>query len=237
MKKRTLTMSLLLLCLAFSASGCRKKSAAAEESRIETETTEENRTGMPEEKPGKSLEAEEETEEERKSTSAFSGQRFTEPPELTLTDSLSSQLNIVSLTSGNYSWKREPDRSQSELEKDQGICIEACGIHPLEQDGEKAERIHIPDYNQMDGAPYTVSCPVMPDKITVTGWTAENLGKPESPAEETAVYEEGFLIQLKAGMVYELRAVWEEDKLSDRGFSGEAGYIFMTDGTSDTDAE
>lgn len=235
MRKRTLTMSLLLLCLAFSASGCRKKSAAAEESRIETETTEENRTGMPEEKPGKSLEAE--TEEERKSASTFSGQRLTEPPELTLTDSLSSQLNIVSLTSGNYSWKREPDRSQSELEKDQGICIEACGIHPLEQDGEKAERIHIPDYNQMDGAPYTVSCPVMPDKITVTGWTAENLGKPESPAEETAVYEEGFLIQLKAGMVYELRAVWEEDKLSDRGFSGEAGYIFMTDGTSDTDAE
>ena len=220
MRKRTLTMSLLLLCLAFSASGCRKKSAAAEESRIETETTEENRTGMPEEKPGKSLEAEEETEEERKSTSTFSGQRFTEPPELTLTDSLSSQLNIVSLTSGNYSWKREPDRSQSELEKDQGICIEACGIHPLEQDEEKAEKIHIPDYNQMDGAPYTVSCPVMPDKI-----------------EETAVYEEGFLIQLKAGMVYELRAVWEEDKLSDRGFSGEAGYIFMTDGTSDTDAE
>lgn len=235
MRKRTLTMSLLLLCLAFSASGCRKKSAAAEESRIETETTEENRTGMPEEKPGKSLEAE--TEEERKSASTFSGQRFTEPPELTLTDSLSSQLNIVSLTSGNYSWKREPDRSQSELEKDQVICIEACGIHPLEQDGEKAEKIHIPDYNQMDGAPYTVSCPVMPDKITVTGWTAENLGKPESPAEETAVYEEGFLIQLKAGMVYELRAVWEEDKLSDRGFSGEAGYIFMTDGTSDTDAE
>lgn len=158
-------------------------------------------------------------------------------PELTLTDSLSSQLNIVSLTSGNYSWKREPDRSQSELEKDQAICVEACGIHPLEQDGEKAEKIHISDYNQMDGAPYTVSCPVMPDKITVTGWTAENLGKPESPAEETAVYEEGFLIQLKAGMVYELRAVWEEDKLSDRGFSGEAGYIFMTDGTSDTDAE
>lgn len=235
MRKRTLTMSLLLLCLAFSASGCRKKSAAAEESRIETETTEENRTGMPEEKPGKSLEAE--TEEERKSASTFSGQRLTEPPELTLTDSLSSQLNIVSLTSGNYSWKREPDRSQSELEKDQGICIEACGIHPLEQDEEKAEKIHIPDYNQMDGAPYTVSCPVMPDKITVTGWTAENLGKPESPAEETAVYEEGFLIQLKAGMVYELRAVWEEDKLSDRGFSGEAGYIFMTDGTSDTDAE
>ena len=235
MRKRTLTMSLLLLCLAFSASGCRKKSAAAEESRIETEKTEENRTGMTEEKPGKCMEAE--TEEERKSASTFSGQRFTEPPELTLTDSLSSQLNIVSLTSGNYSWKREPDRSQSELEKDQVICIEACGIHPLEQDGEKAEKIHIPDYNQMDGAPYTVSCPVMPDKITVTGWTAENLGKPESPAEETAVYEEGFLIQLKAGMVYELRAVWEEDKLSDRGFSGEAGYIFMTDGTSDTDAE
>ena len=158
-------------------------------------------------------------------------------PELTLTDSLSSQLNIVSLTSGNYSWKREPDRSQSELEKDQAICVEACGIHPLEQDGEKAEKIHISDYNQMDGAPYTVSCPVMPDKVTVTGWNAENLGELESPAEETAVYEEEFLIQLKADMVYELRAVWEEDKLSDRGFSGEAGYIFMTDGTSDTDAE
>lgn len=235
MRKRILTMSLLLLCLAFSASGCQKKSAAAEESRSETEKTEENRTGMPEEKPGQSLEAE--TEEERKSASTFSGQRLTEPPELTLTDSLSSQLNIVSLTSGNYSWKREPDRSQSELEKDQAICVEACGIHPLEQDGEKAEKIHISDYNQMDGAPYTVSCPIMPDKVTVTGWNAENLGELESPAEETAVYEEGFLIQLKAGMVYELRAVWEEDKLSDRGFSGEAGYIFMTDGTSDTDAE
>ena len=61
--------------------------------------------------------------------------------------------------------------------------------------------------------------------------------KLEAAPQETAVYEEGFLIQLKAGMVYELRAVWEEDKLSDRGFSGEAGYIFMTDGTSDTDAE
>lgn len=235
MRKRTLTMSLLLLCLAFSASGCQKKSAAAEESRSETEKTEENRTGMPEEKPGQSLEAE--TEEERKSASTFSGQRLTEPPELTLTDSLSSQLNIVSLTSGNYSWKREPDRSQSELEKDQAICVEACGIHPLEQDGEKAEKIHISDYNQMDGAPYTVSCPIMPDKVTVTGWNAENLGELESPAEETAVYEEQFLIHLKADMAYELRAVWEEDKLSDRGFSGEAGYIFMTDGTSDTDAE
>ena len=190
---------------------------------------------MPEEKPGQSLEAE--TEEERKSASTFSGQRLTEPPELTLTDSLSSQLNIVSLTSGNYSWKREPDRSQSELEKDQAICVEACGIHPLEQDGEKAEKIHISDYNQMDGAPYTVSCPIMPDKITVTGWNAENLGELESPAEETAVYEEQFLIHLKADMAYELRAVWEEDKLSDKGFSGEAGYIFMTDGTSDTDAE
>lgn len=235
MRKRTLTMSLLLLCLAFSASGCQKKSAAAEESRSETEKTEENRTGMPEEKLGQSLEAE--TEEERKSASTFSGQRLTEPPELTLTDSLSSQLNIVSLTSGNYSWKREPDRSQSELEKDQAICVEACGIHPLEQDGEKAEKIHISDYNQMDGAPYTVSCPIMPDKVTVTGWNAENLGELESPAEETAVYEEQFLIHLKADMAYELRAVWEEDKLSDRGFSGEAGYIFMTDGTSDTDAE
>lgn len=226
MRKCTLTMGLLLLCLAFSASGCQKKSTAAEESSSELEKTEEKGTGA----EGEELESEEET----KSASEVSGKCLTELPEITLTDSLSSQYIPFSLTSGNYGWKQDKGGSQPGQGKEDIIHTAACGIHPLEQDGEKADKLHVPDYNQMGGAPYTVSCAVMPDKITVTGWGVENLGKLESQAEETAVYEGEFLIQLKAGMVYELRAVWEEEQLPDRGFSGEASYIFMTDGNPDS---
>lgn len=217
MRKRTLTIGLLLLCLAFSASGCQKRSAAAEESSREAEEN--------------SREAEESSGEVEKTAEK---ETRAEPPELTLTDSLSSQYAPFSLTSGNYGWKQDKGRSQSGQGQEDIIHTAACGIHPLEQDGEKADKLHVPDYNQMDGAPYTVSCAVMPDKITVTGWGVEDLGKLESQAEETSVYEGEFLIQLKAGMVYELRAVWEEDKLSDRGFSGEAAYLFMTDGNPDS---
>ena len=229
MRERTLIMGLLLLCLAFSASGCQKRSTAGEESSREAEKTEEKETRA----EGEVLE----TEEETKNTSAVSVQCLTEPPELTLTDSLSSQYAPFFLTSGNYGWKQDKGRSQSGQGQEDIIHTAACGIHPLEQDGEKADKLHVPDYNQMDGTPYTVSCAVMPDKITVTGWGVENLGKLESQAEEMAVYEGEFLIQLKAGMVYELRAVWEDDKLSDRGFSGEAAYLFMTDGNPDSQTD
>lgn len=155
---------------------------------------------------------------------------LTEPPEIGLTDALSSTLSSFTITSGNYTWNCKSDRESAEEEMENVV---ACGSHPLEVNEEKAEKLYVPDYNQMEGAAYAISCPVMPDQILLTGWNRMALGNMESPAQETVTYEDTYLIELEPGMVYELTAVWEEDKLEDRGFFGEASYVFLTDGNSD----
>lgn len=231
MRKHGWAVSLLAVGLACSVSGCQKQDIAvtqgagmgtAETEVIETETGSEV-VSETDRETGARVPGKEET------GSFVSEEPLTEPPEIGLTDALSSTLNSFTAISGNYSWNSEADNlwAGEELKS-----VVACGIHPLELDETKAEKLHVPAYNQMDGTAYMVSCPVMPDQIVLTRWDGADLGKAGSPAKETVTYEDSSLIQLEAGMVYELKAVWEKEELDNRGFFGEADYVFLTDGNS-----
>lgn len=227
MKKDGFKAGLLAAALVFTVSGCQQQNVTVTETG-DTELLEtEMKNGI---ENGIEMNTETNTGIHQETSSLVLEKPLTGPPEISLTDSLSSTLDSFTVTSGNYSWNWEED---TPLAEDEIAGVVACGIHPLEMDEELAEKLHVPDYNQMEGAMYTVSCAVMPDEIVITGWDRADLGSPESPAKETAVYGDVSLIPLKKGMVYELKAVWEDEKLADRGFYGEASYVFLTDGNSD----
>lgn len=148
-------------------------------------------------------------------------------PEISLTDVLSSTINEWKITSGNYTW--------SYMENGEVVSLAACGMHPLEK-AEEGERLKIPDYNGLDAVSYSLSCEVLPDSVMVTEWEASQLGDPEAVPVSSTVYSNdstkqetvGFLIELRPDRVYELYAMWKEERLETEGFSGEAGYVVIT---------
>mgnify|MGYP005953719227 CR=1 FL=1 len=146
---------------------------------------------------------------------------LTSAPEIVLTDPLSSALNEFRLQSGNYSWSVMENKEVQE--------VVACGAHPLDQVMEKMKRLKVPSYNRLDAIPYSVSCIIPPDKITVTAWDISNLGDTESKEESVTVYENKTLIELQPGKVYELTAEWSRDQLETRSFSGTASYTILTE--------
>ena len=107
--------------------------------------------------------------------------------------------------------------------------VVACGAHPLDQAMEKTKRLKVPSYNRLDAIPFSVSCIIPPDKITVTAWDISNLGDTESKEESVTVYENKTLIELQPGKVYELTAEWSRDQLETRSFSGTASYTILTE--------
>ena len=108
-------------------------------------------------------------------------------------------------------------------------------MHPLQIDAGTAKPLYVPAYNQMERPSFTISCPVMPDQILLTGWSRMALGNTEASPEGIDTYEAPYMIELEAGMVYGLTAVWEESKLEERGFYGEAEYVFWTEGETAKD--
>jgi len=146
---------------------------------------------------------------------------LTSAPEIVLTDPLSSALNEFRLQSGNYSWSVMENKEVQE--------VIACGAHPLDQAMEKTKRLKVPSYNRLDAIPFSVSCIIPPDKITVTAWDISNLGDTESKEESVTVYENKTLIELQPGKVYELTAEWSRDQLETRSFSGTASYTILTE--------
>lgn len=146
---------------------------------------------------------------------------LTSAPKLTLQDSLSSTLNEFELQSGSYSWNyMEGDTIQS---------LVACGMHPLDTNLEKAEKLAIPNYNKIDSVPYLVTCTVLPDRLTVKSWDAVQLGNTEAEAASSVTYENSQIIELKPDTVYEITAVWDEDGVDANGFYGDASYAFITE--------
>lgn len=218
-------IGILTVCAVLELGGCQsenpkiseKTETGAEEtggiesSKIETVETENGGTGA-------SLEPSSEAEE--KPAGVGAEEVLKAPPEIQLSDSLSSSYQQFSISSGSYTWNMEGN------EDFEGVV--ACGTHPLEMNGD-APRLYVTDYHQMTKTPYLVSCPVMPDQIRLTSWDRYALGNVESSAEEMVVYEEQSLIELEAGKVYALTAVWEKEEEERRGFSGEAQYVFLTD--------
>ena len=143
------------------------------------------------------------------------------PPVITLADPLSSTYNLFEVSSGNYSWNVEMDDGKMTG----GI---ACGMHPLDE-AEHA-KLKLPQYQKMDTVVYMVGIAIAPDRLIVRKWDAADMGNTD--AEELSVvtfYEPILLLNLEAGRVYELTAIWEEKKADARRFFGEASYIFVTE--------
>lgn len=146
---------------------------------------------------------------------------ITSPPELSLADALSSTVNQFPVHSGNYSW--------TYMEHQKPISLVACGLHPLQTDVETIEKLHLPSYNGTDYVPYSVSCKVPPNRLTVQEWPVSELGREESAKASLTTYEEALIINLKPNMVYEIIAEWDEKNLVANGFWGEASYVVITE--------
>lgn len=218
-------IGILTVCAALGLGGCQRENQKipekTETSVEETNGTEsngeeneetENREPDASQKP--SLEAEE------KPAGDETEEVLTAPPDIWLSDSLSSSYQPFLVSCSSYTWNMKGN------EDFEGVV--ACGAHPLEMNAD-ALPLYVTDYHQITQNPYLVSCPVMPDQIRLTSWDRSALGDVENSAEEIVVYEHEALIELKAGKVYALTAVWEKEEEERRGFSGEAQYVFLTD--------
>lgn len=146
---------------------------------------------------------------------------LTAPPEITLSDSLSSANTSFTLHSGTGEW--------SWVDKDEITTSAACGSAPLDMDPEQAATLDVPDYNRLDSVPYLLSCVVLPDRILLREWDIQDLGATEAEPLSETEYSEVLPIELKKDRVYELVATWEEEKLDERFFFGEASYLFLTE--------
>lgn len=146
---------------------------------------------------------------------------LTAPPEISLTDSLSSLYEPFSLGFGVGEW--------CWLENGQTVASISCGASPLDMDPEKAEKLKVPDYNGMDSVPYLLSCQVLPDSVLLREWDIQSLGDMEAKPLSETEYSEILPIGLKKDRVYELVATWDEEKLEERFFSGVVSYHFLTE--------
>lgn len=186
----------------------------------ETGTMETTETGMMETVPGtveESIPAEASLQETEEEEIPF----LTSAPKLYLSDALSSTMNRIELQSGNYSW--------SYLDNGETTSTVACGVHPLDKGAGGEEKVKLPDYNGIDFVSYLVSSEASPDSILVSEWDAADEGNVEAKPNYEEVYEEAFFIEVKPDKIYEITAVWKDEKLEERGFSGEASYVLKTE--------
>lgn len=184
------------------------------------EIPEETETGTMETVPGteeESISSEASLQETEEEELPF----LTSAPALYLSDALSSTLNRIELQSGNYSW--------SYLDKGETVSLVACGAHPLDKGAGEEEKVKLPDYNGIDFVSYYVSGEASPDSLLVREWDAADEGNVEKEPNSEKVYEETLFIEIKPDKIYELVAVWEEEKLEKRGFCGEASYVLKTE--------
>ena len=175
----------------------------------ETGTMETTETGMMETVPGtveESIPAEASLQETEEEEIPF----LTSAPKLYLSDALSSTMNRIELQSGNYSW--------SYLDNGETTSMVACGVHPLDKGAGGEEKVKLPDYNGIDFVSYLVS-----------EWDAADEGNVEAKPNYEKVYEEAFFIEVKPDKIYEITAIWKDEKLEERGFSGEASYVLKTE--------
>lgn len=157
----------------------------------------------------------------QQSTEAEEAVLLTSAPEIILSDSLSSTFNEFKVQSGNYIWNYSVGNEMA--------GEEACGFHPLDTQLEKADKLKLSAYQNMEEVSYLFSCVVQPDRVTVREWDIAKLGDTEAEADAEIVYEDAVLLKLKPDKVYQLVAVWDETNLETNGFYGEASYAFITE--------
>lgn len=142
------------------------------------------------------------------------------PPVFVLSDPLSSLAASFEIHPGNYNWNYK--------DGDEMAGVIACGAHPL--DGFEREKMEIPQYRGMETAGYLLSAEVPPDMLKISVWDAGDIGNTQAEAlSEITFYYPAAMLGLEKEKVYEFVAVWEQDKLEQRGFYGDAGYVLVTE--------
>lgn len=145
------------------------------------------------------------------------------PPKINLTDILSSTLQEFPVSPGNYTWTVKKGNENE--------TVTACGVFPPDQQADLPELV-IPAYNQMDRVRYRISGfegADSPDYIRIKKWKDPiQAGNKAEELEDGQI--DSRLVELEPGVIYELTLIWEDTRLKERGFSGEAGYVFKTSG-------
>ncbi len=144
---------------------------------------------------------------------------LTEPPALYLTDPLSSLYSEFAVQPGTYEWSYQTEDGMT--------GISACGLHPVEA-AELANRLNIPDYNGMEDVIYTFGYSVMPDRIEIEEYGIWAMGNAEAEALEEKVLGGDMYVPLKQNRIYAIRAMWDDSKMEERGFYGNAYYTVVT---------
>ena len=152
---------------------------------------------------------------------------YTEPPFMEL-QSVSDETQSVALRSGSYNWSYFVSEDASAG----GI---ADGADILAENNPRVETLILPEDASGIQA-YTVSAAKLPDELGFTAWDIADAGEHSENVNpiETCSYsmEEiaapDFSISLQSGRIYEIYMEWDEDKFTEKGFSGIAYYAVKT---------
>lgn len=145
---------------------------------------------------------------------------LTEPPTMYLQDALSSTWNEFPVDSSTYGWS-------SLTEDGKILCVDAAAKHGISGEVKGKEWLQVHEYSRHD-AWYSATFEVNPDSMSIREYDLLDLGdmNPELLSEADADLG---LLELKPRRMYEVTAVWQEEKNEERGFSGTATYVFATD--------
>lgn len=145
---------------------------------------------------------------------------LTEPPTMYLQDALSSTWNEFPVDSSTYGWS-------SLTEDGKILCVDAAAKHGISGEVKGKEWLQVREYSRHD-AWYSATFEVNPDSMSIREYDLLDLGdmNPELLSEADADLG---LLELKPRRMYEVTAVWQEEKNEERGFSGTATYVFATD--------
>ena len=200
-----------------------------EKTNVDLETESVDSQGQPED-----LKALEETKSEEFSTDAKdkepviteesaekSEKVLTAPPTMYLQDALSSTWNEFPVDSSTYGW--------SSLKEDgKVLCVDAAAKHGIGGEVKGKEWLQVYEYRNHD-APYMARFEIEPDSICIRVYDLLDMGDMNPELLEETVKENTSFLELKPRRIYEVTAVWQEDKLEERGFAGTAAYVFATD--------
>lgn len=157
-----------------------------------------------------------------------------EPPAVSVTDTLSSQINEFRLERGAFSWTyidaELTEEGIYDFTNGNRVGTEATGLFPTSA-AKMTEWLKLPDYqNKKATWLYRFNCEVLPDKVTVREYSIFELGNEEAEIRSEKTYTKDMLIlEIIPGRIYEITAVWDESHFEECGYYGDASYILVTD--------
>lgn len=145
---------------------------------------------------------------------------LTTPPTMYLQDALSSYWNEFPVDSSTYGWSFRTEDGKV-------LCVDAAAKHGISGEVKGKEWLQVYEYARHD-AWYMARFEVYPDSMSIREYDLLDLGdmNPELLSETST---DVGLLELKPRRMYEITAIWQEERFEERGFSGTATYVFATD--------